>query len=193
MFMKKLLYNLEVIKKRMLVDRKEKDKYMSNRLLTVLYKDIFEKKPDKNSFDDRLKLQKLVYLLEEAGRNVGDYNFSWYKHGPYSQKLQYDILDINEYNQAKNINYTEESKIVMKAIKKLIEAKKVYTTEERIETVSSLLYLKKYMTSLNKSDKDLINIFETKKPNLRDTNENYNALNALREYSKDISERTYFG
>src|SRR5438105_1432600 len=38
------------------------------------------------SFDDRLILQKAVYLLQAAGVHLG-YRFRWYLRGPYSPEM----------------------------------------------------------------------------------------------------------
>ncbi len=38
---------------------------------------------------ERLKLQKVIYLLETYGMQAG-YGFNWYRYGPYSQELVYD-------------------------------------------------------------------------------------------------------
>lgn len=39
-----------------------------------------------DTFDDRLILQKQIYLLQEFDLPLG-YDFSWYIHGPYCSKL----------------------------------------------------------------------------------------------------------
>jgi hypothetical protein len=44
-------------------------------------------------FDDRLILQKTVYLLQAAGVRLG-YSFSWYHRGPYSSTLTRDAFAI---------------------------------------------------------------------------------------------------
>lgn len=43
------------------------------------------------SFDDRLALQKTVYLLQQMGIHLG-YPFSWYLRGPYSRDLTADAF-----------------------------------------------------------------------------------------------------
>src|SRR5205807_10531285 len=40
-------------------------------------------------FEKRLEFQKTIYLLQEAGADLG-YQFGWYKHGPYSSSLADD-------------------------------------------------------------------------------------------------------
>jgi uncharacterized protein YwgA len=44
-----------------------------------------------DSFQDRLKLQKTVYLLQAFGIFLG-YNFNWYVYGPYSPGLASDAF-----------------------------------------------------------------------------------------------------
>lgn len=43
----------------------------------------------RTDFDKRLEFQKTIYLLQEAGADLG-YQFGWYKHGPYSSSLADD-------------------------------------------------------------------------------------------------------
>lgn len=43
------------------------------------------------SFDDRLMLQKTIYLLQQMGIHLG-YPFSWYLRGPYSRDLTADAF-----------------------------------------------------------------------------------------------------
>ncbi len=61
-------------------------------------------------FNDRLVLQKRVYLLQAFGIFMG-YKFSWYIHGPYSPTLTKDAYKLDtifdkvpEINFAKNIH-----------------------------------------------------------------------------------------
>ena len=47
----------------------------------------------RDTIEDRLKLQKTIYLLEEFGLNLG-YGFGWYKYGPYSSDLVQDAYTV---------------------------------------------------------------------------------------------------
>ena len=49
-------------------------------------------------FDDRLKLQKLVFLARKMGYPIG-YSFSWYARGPYSPSLTRMLFSANEQDQ----------------------------------------------------------------------------------------------
>lgn len=62
---------------------------MSVDVKTILYMVAKEFGLNRNNTEDRLKLQKTIYLLQANGLRLG-YGFSWYKYGPYSQDLVYD-------------------------------------------------------------------------------------------------------
>jgi uncharacterized protein YwgA len=47
------------------------------------------------TFDDRLKVQKRVYLLQNFGVYLG-YAFSWYLRGPYCTSLAKDVFSLVE-------------------------------------------------------------------------------------------------
>src|SRR5689334_9264229 len=46
---------------------------------------------DTGSLEDRVKLQKAVYLAQAAGLSLG-YRYSWYVRGPYSTDLTKDYF-----------------------------------------------------------------------------------------------------
>jgi uncharacterized protein YwgA len=48
-----------------------------------------------DSFHDRLSVQKAVYLLEQAGLDLG-YPFNWYVRGPYSRHVASDLYALVE-------------------------------------------------------------------------------------------------
>jgi hypothetical protein len=52
-------------------------------------------KPSIQSFNDRMKLQKLVFLARQVGFDTG-FSFSWYIHGPYSPSLTNFLYTAND-------------------------------------------------------------------------------------------------
>ncbi|MFB7802577.1 hypothetical protein ACFC1O_08305 [Bacillus subtilis] len=60
---------------------------------------IVNRPPSVNSLDDRVIAQKIVYLAGQMGVQCGDYEFSWYKKGPYSPALTRVL-----YNEKSNQN-----------------------------------------------------------------------------------------
>ena len=69
---------------------------MANSFIRPLYRKIYDEEFDYGSFEKRMKMQSCIYLLQQFGLNVGDYDFSWYIHGPYSLQLQDDMLEISK-------------------------------------------------------------------------------------------------
>lgn len=61
-----------------------------------------------DTFEKRLKMQKMVYLLEILGEDVG-YGFNWYKRGPYSPDLTRDAYELQDRG---GIDGSIESKVV---------------------------------------------------------------------------------
>jgi hypothetical protein len=55
----------------------------------------FEPTDFSSNFNDRLILQKTIYLLEQFGLHIG-YYFSWYLRGPYSPALTRDAYAIRK-------------------------------------------------------------------------------------------------
>ena len=52
-----------------------------------------------DTFDNRLLVQKGVYLLQDVGVELG-YPYSWYVRGPYSSRLATDLFGFAESNSA---------------------------------------------------------------------------------------------
>jgi uncharacterized protein YwgA len=63
--------------------------------------------PSMDSFENRLCLQKLVYLVQKAGVNLG-YHHGWYLRGPYCSDLATDGFAIRD---AGGVNATEGWKL----------------------------------------------------------------------------------
>jgi uncharacterized protein YwgA len=62
---------------------------------------------DLNSFDNRLKLQKFVYLLKSAGLDLG-YSFNLYMRGPYCPDLTRDAFQIKNWSNIAPMKFDDE-------------------------------------------------------------------------------------
>lgn len=98
----------------------------------------------KESFDDRLKSQKKIYLLQSLGTNLG-YDYNWYIHGPYSPTLaddiynNIDVLSSTNFSQYK-IKETVANKIDL--VNRLtVEPHEKLTDASWYELLASLLYI----------------------------------------------------
>lgn len=153
---------------------------MAKEYLRPVFFDVYEKNFDQSSFDDRMEMQKMVFLLQEAGVSIGDYNFVWYKHGPYCQDLQNDILDIGHVKDVK-VNYSSDAKEVIDRLKCVIEKKNVYKKPAWVECLASLEYLKAYILPLNSDDDAILNELVARKSHLNRQSVNREALMSLAE------------
>ena len=70
-------------------------------------------RPNMEDFDERLRLQKIVYLLWAYGISLG-YGFNWYVRGPYSPKLASDGYTIDDelFERGRGIRFNNEEEVV---------------------------------------------------------------------------------
>lgn len=101
-------------------------------------------RPDMENFDDRLRLQKIVYLLWAYGISLG-YGFNWYVRGPYSSRLASDGYALNDelFEEGSKIKFENEEDIV-KSFKKFKEILGEKIDDPLyLEILASLHYIKK--------------------------------------------------
>lgn len=153
---------------------------MSNSLLATVYCDVYQERFSSTDFSKRVKMQKLVYLLQEAGISLGDYSFFWYKHGPYCQKLQDDILYSNFTNN-EEIHYSDNAYRTISKFKDLFQIKTDYNQIHWVECLASLQYLRSNVFAYDAKPKDIISKLESLKPHLNNTEVNNLAFQKLQE------------
>lgn len=108
----------------------------------------FGKEIDMRSYDDRLILQKLVYILQCKGVAL-DYFFGWYIRGPYSSALAADGYFIGEEKHHKEADISPLEESVVKKTKDLLRGS--ITDSKKMEIIASLLFLKQKNMSLDDS------------------------------------------
>lgn len=154
---------------------------MANYLLKPVFENVFDHKFRPNEFSDRLEMQKMVYLLQNMGISVGKYNFLWYKHGPYSQTLQNDIL-CNQSAENLRIEFSSDAKRAITLLKKaLFKEEKSYSLWEWIECLGAIYYIKENILSSSATHEDILKELENKKPHLNHEADNRLALETLNE------------
>lgn len=110
---------------------------------------ILKQIPDSNfsmdGFQDRLKLQKMVYLLQIFDIYLG-YNFTWYLRGPYCSVLATNGFALKEfYNDVPNTDIKFQNPRTQERFeefKKFVKGKDV----DELEIAASLHYLKQTCT-----------------------------------------------
>ena len=96
-------------------------------------------------FDERLLLQKSVYLLQGAGVHLG-YRYRWYLRGPYSTDLASDVFFLAGQKQSVTQELVSweldaESKARIARVKEMLSGKELVKLVRRLELLASVLYL----------------------------------------------------
>lgn len=151
---------------------------MAKELLKPVYERVYGEKFNASSFEKRMEMQKAIYILQEAGIRVGDYDFLWYKHGPYCQSLQDDLLCLSGTPDI-TIRYSEDAKEVIERVKNVFNMKVKYSRSAWVECLASLQYLRANIFSLSASKKDIVNNLMARKQHLNDMDTNLMALDKL--------------
>ena len=161
---------------------------MVNQNLLPIYLKLYGEEFDYSQFDNRMNMQKAVYLLQTLGVPVGQYGFRWYLHGPYSQDLQDDM-----YAAAKVKNVPKEVlgqyKRRVDRLYQLIHAvnRGSYSISQWMECLASLHYLQDNVMDYDATMDDTLAELQRVKPKLNDDQANrraYRELNwALRHQS----------
>ncbi len=89
-----------------------------------------------NSFEDRLIMQKTIYLAQAAGINLG-YYYHWYLHGPYSPSLTRDEFAIAT-DISVDLDESEGWKLDDSSSHKLQKIRGIFTENERDELAKKL-------------------------------------------------------
>ena len=130
------------------------------------------------SFSNRLQLQKLTYLLEVFGIDLG-FKFRWYIHGPYSRvltKVLYD--DDKEESEREVLDHFPQEEQKINALKEFLG--RDVTSSHSLELIVSLHYLLALAEKTGESDEEVLRRLQIEKPYF-----NYNEIKYY--YKKLIS------
>jgi uncharacterized protein YwgA len=115
---------------------------------------------DMSNFSDRLKLQKLVYLMKASGINLG-YSFRLYLHGPYCSLLARDGFDMPEIQECNEVIFEDKEK--EEKFKKLISFLKEFKDDkDKMEILASLQFFRRLYPEKNEAE--IISLVENKNP-----------------------------
>ena len=155
---------------------------MANRYLRPIYKMLYDQDFEYTDFDNRMQMQKAVYLLQDMGVPMGDYGFRWYKHGPYSQELHEDMFQEN-IRPERPIQLHQEFVEKIAKLRGLIHDPKKgdYSTAYWMECLASMHYLKENMMDYNAGNDAIIEELEHRKPHLGHHDVNVYACTLLEE------------
>ena len=143
-----------------------------------IYKSIFGIKLDPNILENQIKLQKSIYLIENMGIRVGNYDFVWSKYGPYSPDLQRDILSAKTDSE---VQFSSKMIDAINFIKEILEEEVSYNEKERLEMIASLHFIKvcEYNTFIN--DELVLKLLRERKKYLSNIEENKKGLEIVNQ------------
>ena len=142
---------------------------MANKYIVPVYKTVFSEDFDYSIFDKRMQMQKTIYLLEQMGVSIGDYGFTWYKHGPYSQQLLDDMYQ-ESGSHVKQPNYTTRATQALHKLKDEFNKARnygfPYSMASWVECIASLHYLKANILPPHTSKENVLRELVERKPHL---------------------------
>lgn len=154
---------------------------MNTAYLKPAYQKIFHKPFSYSSFEQRMEMQKAVYLLQEMGVPVGDYAFFWYKHGPYSQDLQDAMYTVDSQESPSNITFSSDMESALEKLSALLNKDVKYKKPQWAECLASLHYLQANVFSASSDSKEIVAELKRRKPHLDDDKLNLEALKMVTE------------
>ena len=100
-----------------------------------------------SNFEDRLILQKAVYLAQAGGLHLG-YYYHWYLHGPYCPSLTRDEYAIDyelrqDVDESKGWKLDDESGERLRELRKLIPEGQGGEVRRKLELLASVHFLVK--------------------------------------------------
>jgi hypothetical protein len=116
------------------------------------------------TFDERMAIQKKIYLCQAAGIHLG-YRYNWYLRGPYSPDLTRDAFDLKAKSESAS-DEIEGSKLDDESILRLNRIRPSWASRpeaERprwLELLASVLFLKRSYDGRNKDTAGLKQILE---------------------------------
>jgi uncharacterized protein YwgA len=112
------------------------------------------------SFQQRLRLQKVIFLLQQYGLQT-HWGFNWYLRGPYSPALAHELFE----SLRMDISGFQLSDRDLRAIEKLRKNLDVTrATPSELEAASAILYLRRAKNQFGYDLSDLIEEVKHQKP-----------------------------
>ena len=103
-----------------------------------MFKNI-NKTPFMDQFDDKLEVQKITYLAQEYGIDLG-YEFAWNRRGPYCKQVSEHAHKILDSDVDTDIDWANESEKLQEFAKII---KPYLSNTKWLEIAASLVYLRK--------------------------------------------------
>lgn len=136
------------------------------RILLFIFKELFGEDFNKASSEDKVKLQRSVFLLQDLGVGYG-YGFAWFSCGVYSLALRNAIEGLKD-NEFKPIPLAPDAVITIKELSEVINSteRNDYSVADWVNALSSLHYIRSYLLGSSSTKDEIIEYLERNKPRL---------------------------
>lgn len=116
-----------------------------------------------DEFDDRLRLQKLVFIARKMGYDLG-YTFTWYARGPYSPSLTRMLFSAHEQGQLiiPDVELTSDENEVVRELRASLQND--IENARMLELIASVWYFLKRKNYSNEEKEILIEKIIQRKP-----------------------------
>lgn len=114
----------------------------------LIYEYVIDESPSTGSYDDRKVWQKVGFLAQSLGLPLNEYQFNWYKAGPYSPSYTSVLYSIDQNmdqfkNDMQNYELKDSAKNKLRPLRNLVQNKpKGITLPSWLELLSSILYIR---------------------------------------------------
>lgn len=149
------------------------------KLLHAVFRNVYDTEFHADSMDNRVMLQKAIYLMREKGVSCGNYEFVWDQYGPFSAELS-DDMKMTVDTSMLSVEFNRKATAIMDCLKQAFAHETTYSVRYWVEAIASLLYLKQYVYP-SYTDEEIIQVLEDRKIDLREHKENVKAMNVLKE------------
>jgi uncharacterized protein YwgA len=122
-------------------------------------------KADMSSFRERLRVQKVVYLLEQFGLQTR-WGFSWYIHGPYSPSLAHELFERGSVD-FKTQDLGEREKRAITRLREKLNPGEMSASE--LEAAAAIVYITKASQGSILSEAQLVSRVKREKPHLQES------------------------
>jgi len=137
---------------------------------------------DIDQFDDRLRLQKIVFLARKLGHDLG-YSYNWYARGPYSPSLTRILFTAHKQDQLVLVDseLTSDERDIVKGLKGFLQ--KDMEDPNVLELLASVWYFIRRRPYTRKERNELIDSIVQIKPKLsrNDVERAYDRIMCFRE------------
>jgi len=125
--------------------------------------------PKMETFSERKRVQKMVYLLDKVFHLNFGFSYNWYLHGPYSPeltKLIFDVIEKEREDIAKPVNLSAEDRAKIGRLR-LFLCDDIESTDA-LELLVSLHYILKCSPDSDSKVENAVDFLKSKKPYFSD-------------------------